>query len=84
MGVRMPKKKPHRREAGVIDWELFLQSGRTVDALIDFIEGHKDNQKLRAACRSEACRRELDRMRVLGNYKSRQQAERFLRRYYTW
>lgn len=68
----------------VVDWEVFLEKERTVDALIQFIEGHSNNQQLRKACHSEACRREVDRMRRLGNYESRERARKFLSQHYTW
>lgn len=67
-----------------VDWEVFLVNQRTVNALIQFIEGESNNQQLRKACSSEACRREVDRMRRLGNYESRERARKFLRQYYTW
>ena len=67
-----------------IDWEVFLESGAMVDALIDFIEERSNHAKFLAACRSKACKREACRMRVLGNYKSREQARQFLRKHYTW
>lgn len=67
-----------------IDWEVFLQNDRTVDALIYFIEGESNNQQLRAACTSEDCRQEVDRMRRLGNFESRERAKKFLGQYYSW
>lgn len=67
-----------------VDWEVFLHSGATVDALIDFIEGRKNNRELSTACRNAKCRKEVDRMRVLGNFESRRQARDFLSQYYTW
>jgi hypothetical protein len=67
-----------------IQWEVFLKNGRTVDALIHFIEGESNNQQLRAACGSDACRREVDRMRRLGNHESRERARKFLSRHYSW
>jgi hypothetical protein len=67
-----------------VDWDVFLQNDAAVDALIEFIEGRKNNRQLSAACRNAACRQEVDRMRVLGNFESRRQAEKFLRQYYTW
>lgn len=67
-----------------INWDVFLQSGSIVDALIEFIEGRTNNRELRAACRSEKCESEIDRMRVLGNHESRQQARQFLSQHYTW
>lgn len=67
-----------------VDWEVFLTSQRAVNALIRFIEGESNNQQLRKACTSEACRREVDRMRCLGNYESRERARKFLSQHYTW
>ncbi len=67
-----------------INWDVFLHSRATVDALIDFIEERKNNRELWAACRPEKCRREIDRMRVLGNSESRKRARRFLSQHYTW
>lgn len=67
-----------------IEWEVFLADEKTVDALIHFIEGESNNQELRSACGSEACRREVDRMRRLGNYASRERAKKFLSQHYTW
>lgn len=67
-----------------VDWEVFLENDATVDALIEFIEGFKNNRELSAACRNAKCRQEVDRMRVLGNYESRNRARQFLSQYYTW
>ncbi len=67
-----------------IDWEVFLQNDKTVDALIHFIEGESNNQELRAACNSHDCRCEVDRMRRLGNFESRDRARKFLCQYYSW
>ncbi len=67
-----------------VDWEVFLTSDKSVDALIHFIEGQTNNQQLRAACPSEVCRREVDRMRRLGNYESRERARKFLSQHYSW
>ena len=67
-----------------VDWDVFLKSGQTVDSLIQFIEGESNNQQLRAACDSEDCRREVDRMRRLGNYESRERARKFLSQHYSW
>ncbi len=67
-----------------IDWDVFLESGRMIDALIEFVEERTNHAAFLASCRSEACRREACRMRVLGNYKSREQARRFLQKHYTW
>ena len=67
-----------------INWEVFLENGRTVDALILFIEGDSNNQELRMGCHSEECRREVDRMRRLGNYESRERAKKFLSQHYSW
>jgi len=52
--------------------------------LIRFIEGDSNNQQLRIACGSEDCRREVDKMRRLGNYESRERARKFLSQYYSW
>ncbi len=67
-----------------VDWDVFLTSDKSVDALIQFIEGQTNNQQLRAACASEVCRREVDRMRRLGNYESRERARKFLSQHYSW
>ena len=67
-----------------IDWEVFLQNDKTVDALIHFIEGESNNQQLRTACNSDQCRCEVDRMRRLGNFESRDRARKFLSQYYSW
>lgn len=67
-----------------IQWEVFLEWNHSVDALIRFIEGESNNRQLRAACGSEVCRREVDRMRRLGNYESRERARKFLSQYYSW
>lgn len=67
-----------------VDWEVFLKNDKSVDALIQFIEGETNNQQLRAGCGSEDCRREVDRMRRLGNYESRERARKFLTQYYSW
>jgi len=64
-----------------IDWDVFLQSKAGMKALADFAEGKKNNRELWTACRSSECRREINRMRVMSNYDSRQQAARFLRRH---
>ena len=73
-----------KRKAFDIEWEAFLEDPKAVDALIEFIEGELNNRQLWSRCRTEACKTQVDRMRVLNNAKSRQQAERFLRRHYTW
>ena len=80
----MAKKKPYQGRSVDVHWDVFLESPRAVDALIEFIEGRYNSRELWTACRSKACRREADRMRVLGNYKSREQAKRFLQRHYSW
>lgn len=67
-----------------VDWDVFLTNDKSVDALIQFIEGEWNNQQLRAGCGSEDCRHEVDRMRRLGNYESRERARRFLSQYYSW
>jgi len=67
-----------------IDWEVFLRNDKTVDALIHFIEGESNNQQLRANCDSDVCRQEVDRMRRLGNFESRERARKFLSQYYSW
>jgi len=67
-----------------VDWEVFLENDKLVDALIQFIEGESNNQQLRAACRTEECRTEVDRMRRLGNYESRERARKFLSQHYSW
>jgi len=67
-----------------VDWSVFLESDRTVDALIEFIEGERNNHELRDACSSEECMREIDRMRRLGNHASRDRARAFLSQYYSW
>lgn len=67
-----------------IQWDVFLGNNKTVNALIHFIKGESNNQELRAACRSDACRREVDRMRRLGNHESRERARNFLSKYYSW
>ncbi len=67
-----------------IQWEVFLENRKTVDALIQFIEGQSNNQQLRTACPSAGCQQAVDRMRRLGNYESRERARRFLREHYTW
>lgn len=82
----MPKKnrKPYRRPVVEIDWEVFLDDPSSVDALIDFIEGNTNNRELLSACRDKTCKPEIDRMRRLGNYESRDRARKFLSQYYTW
>ncbi len=67
-----------------IQWEVFLQNRKTVDALIHFIEGQTNNQQLRAACPAAACQQAIDRMRRLGNHESRQRARKFLSEHYSW
>ena len=67
-----------------VNWEVFLKNDKTVNALIRFIEGDSNNQQLRVACGSEDCRGEVDKMRRLGNYESRERARKFLSQYYSW
>ncbi len=67
-----------------VDWEVFLQSDATVDALIDFIEERTNCFEMRKACRPVDCKQQCDRIRTLGNYTCRKKARSFLRQHYTW
>ncbi len=68
----------------VVDWDVFLEDDAAIDGLIDFIEERANNRELWAACGTAACKTEVDRMRALGNWKSRSQARKFLSQYYSW